>query len=144
MELLETIQAAWAFTGLVPRSILDVNRFGNVLVEDDTGAVWRITPEELSCERIASSSTVLERQRQSTEFQTDWNMERLVSLATSELGAPTEGRCFCLKIPAVLGGKYELENLATISILELISFAGDLASQIKDLPVGTNVRLTVK
>jgi hypothetical protein len=71
-------------------------------------------------------------------------MERLVSLATSELGAPTEGRCFCLKIPAVLGGKYELENLATISILELISFAGDLASQIKDLPVGTNVRLTVK
>jgi hypothetical protein len=143
MELLDTIGTAWGFTGLVPRSILAVNAFGNLLVEDVTGSVWRIRPEELSCERIASSIIELDDRRKSDEFQTNWNMERLVSIATLEFGSLPKGRCFCLKIPAVLGGKYERDNLGTNSLLELISSSGDLASQIKDLPDGANVRLIV-
>lgn len=85
MELIDAIRTAWEFTGVIPRSIVDVNSFGNVLVEDENAGVWRICPEELSCKQIASSTDELDEQRQSNEFQTDWNMERLVTLAFQNL-----------------------------------------------------------
>jgi hypothetical protein len=144
MELLDTIRTAWAFTGIVPREVLDINAFGNVLVEDEHRAVWRISPEMLSCERIASSRNEFTELLTSPDFKRGWEMERLVNIATSALGTPPAGRCFCFKIPTVLGGLYERDNIGTISLAELISFAGDLGSQIKDLPDGTKVRFVVK
>jgi hypothetical protein len=143
MDLLDTIRTAWGFTGLEPCFIVDENAFGNLLVQDATGQIWRICPEELSCTPVASSARELQELRASRDFQTDWAMERLASLATSALGRPTEGRCFCLKIPAVLGGKYECNNLATITLSELIAVTGDMAHQTKDLPDGANVTLNV-
>jgi len=144
MELLATIQTAWGFTGLVPRSILEVNAFGNLLVEDETGSIWRVCPEDLSCEPIAASKQALDALRKTNEFQIDWSMERLVSLATAKLGSPDQGRCFCLKIPAVLGGGCGTEKYGTISLVELISCSGELASQIKEVPDGAKVRLVTK
>ena len=143
MDLLETIRSAWGFTGLAPRSIVAENPFGNLLVEDVSGRIWRICPEELSCNAVASSPQDLQRLRSTPDFLTDWEMEQLVSLATSALGTPMEGRCFCLKVPAVLGGSYERENLDTILLSELISTAGDMAQQINDLPDGAKVKLTI-
>jgi hypothetical protein len=139
MQLLETVRRAWGFTGLVPGRVLDINPFGNLLVEDAGGRIWRICPEELSCEPVATTQQELQQVRSAD----DWKMERLVALATDSLGAPGEGRCFCLKIPGVLGGKYEVANLGTIPVLELVAVSGDIASQIKDQPDGAKVRLRI-
>lgn len=136
MELLEIVRESWGFTGLVPARIVDTNAFGNVLVEDVHGQPWRICPEELSCAPLVASMDEL-------RSSTDWTMERLVLLATASLGTPADGRCFCLKIPAVLGGKYEAENFGTITVEELIAFSGDCAFQIKDLPDGAQVELKI-
>jgi hypothetical protein len=70
-------------------------------------------------------------------------MQRLVSVASSVFGTPTEGRSFCLKIPAVLGGKYERDNIGTITLSELISASGHMALQIKDVPDGAKVTLEI-
>ena len=63
--------------------------------------------------------------------------------ALAAFGPVPEGRCYCLKIPAVLGGKYEISNMATISLNELISFAGDVAQQIEGLPDGTQMEIQI-
>ena len=143
MALLGTVARAWGFTGLVPRAIVDTNAFGNLLVEDVEGQVWRICPEELSCKVIAASRSELARLQASSDFQEDWSMERLVAVGARSLGSLSSGRCFCLKIPAVLGGGYERDNMGTISVAELIAVSGDMAQQIKDLPAGTKVELEV-
>jgi hypothetical protein len=143
MELLGTVANAWGFTGLVPRTIVDENAFGNLLVEDIGGQVWRICPEELSCKVVAASRSELTRLQASSDFQEDWAMERLVEAATRFLGSLSSGRCFCLNIPAGLGGAYERENMGTISVAELIAASGDIAEQIKDLPPGTKVDIKV-
>jgi hypothetical protein len=143
MDLLDTVRSAWGFTGVKARSIIDQNAFGNLLLEDSAGQIWRICPEELSCERVASSAQELRDLRESPDFVTNWEMQRLVSLASSALGTPSEGRCFCLKIPAVLGGKYEVDNIGIITLSELISVSGDLALQIKDVPNGAQIKLNV-
>jgi hypothetical protein len=143
MELLGTVAKAWGFTGLVPRAIIDENAFGNLLVEDIEGRVWRICPEELSCKVVAASRSELVRLQTSAEFQEDWAMEGLVAVAARFVGSLSSDRCFCLKIPAGLGGAYERDNMGTISVVELIAASGDIAEQIKDLPPGTKVDLKV-
>jgi hypothetical protein len=139
VELVDIVSRSWGFTGLSPLRVLDVNAFGNLLVEGEDGRVWRICPEELSCEIVAASSRDLEHITSSE----DWKMTRLVDVATAALGSPSAGRCFCLKIPGVLGGQYAAANIGTISIAELIDFAGDVASQIKDLPDGAKIKFKI-
>ena len=45
------------------------------------------------------------------------------------------------KTPFVLGGEYELANLAAVDSVELMKYMGDLAHQIYRLPDGTKIKL---
>jgi len=64
-------------------------------------------------------------------------------LAKAKFGALPEGRKFCLKIPGVLGGKYEESNIGTISLAKLIRASGYLALEIRELPDGAQVQLSI-
>jgi hypothetical protein len=44
----------------------------------------------------------------------------------------------------VLGGTYEIENMAIKSTLEWLAVSGDVGRQIKDLPPGAEIRLDVR
>ena len=143
MELIDVVRRAWEFTGLVPSSVLDTNAFGNLLVEDTSGRVWRICPEELSCAIVAATRNDFEKLRRSPEFSEDWQMTRLVEVARSSLGALGPGRCYCLKVPAIIGGSYAVDNLGTITLSELIDVSGHIAVRVKDLPDGARVELKI-
>jgi hypothetical protein len=132
--VLKTIRNAWRWTGLNPAQIEAVNAFGNVIVRAVDGAYWRICPEELSCEVIARDAQEHAVLWADAHFQLDWQMERLVRLAQSRFGPVPDGRCYCLKVPAVLGGAYDMDNLGTIDLDELIACTGDVAEQIKEAP----------
>ena len=69
--------------------------------------------------------------------------KNLVKEAISELGALKPGERYCLKIPAVIGGDYKVENIGKIKFGELISNSGDLAYQIKDLDDGQEIELKI-
>lgn len=137
------INKAWSFTGLVARRVVDLNRFGNLIVEAEDGRHWRIIPEELSCAVIADSADSFRQVADKDGFKADWQMNRLVEAATAALGAPGDGRCFCLKMPGVLGGEYSVANVGTIALEELIRFAGELARQTRDVPDGGKIRFRV-
>jgi hypothetical protein len=47
---------------------------------------------------------------------------------------------FTLTIPAPLGGDFSANNIAAVSLREVIGYSGDVARQIKDLPKGARVR----
>lgn len=143
-KIVDVINESWAWIGLNAVECLESGPFGNVIVRARDGRFWRICPEELSCEVIAESTEKLSLLLADQEFQQDWQMAVLVDLAVRNLGVQPPDRCFCLKIPAVLGGPYESDNIGTISRSELLKFAGYLAEQIKDLPDGCQVELVVK
>ena len=140
---LKTIESSWSWIGLKPDAIIKTNAFGNLIVRAKDGAFWRICPEDLTCEMIACDHNQFQALWSSMEFQHDWQMQVLVQLAASELGPVSVDRCYCLKIPSVLGGPYEKHNLGTISRLELISFSGFVAQQIENVPDGGKITLKV-
>jgi hypothetical protein len=140
MAILTTIRDSWGWTGLQPAAVVERNAFGNVIVRAADGAYWRICPEELGCKVIARNDAEYAALWSSNDFQIDWQMTRLVELATRSLGPLGEDRCYCLKIPAVLGGRYELSNFGIITHSELLAFTGDVAEQVNDVPDGATVR----
>jgi hypothetical protein len=141
VNLMEVVSDAWGFTGLAARAVVEVNPFGNLLVEDTAGRTWWLSPDQLSCKVVAPDPEGLAVLRSMAGFRTDWRMERLVTQATAALGSPGPGKCFCLKHPGPLGGAYDRDNLATLALPELIAYAGHLAEQIKDVPDGERVEI---
>ena len=143
MHILDEIADAWGWRGVRPRALVMQNEFGNVIFTDDDGQYWRICPEELSCEVVATNGEDFARLQNTDEFLKDWAMRELVERTRSMLGMPAAERCYCLKIPATLGGAYTLANIGTIDRAELISFSGDIAKQIDDVPDGAQIRLRI-
>ena len=143
MQILDKIADAWGWRGIRPSALVMQNEFGNVIVTDEDGRYWRICPEELSCEIVADNDEEFARLVRTEEFVSDWMMRELVDQARSNFGTPPTERCYCLKIPASLGGYYAPDNMATIDRTELIAVSGDLAKQIDGLPDGTTINLEI-
>ena len=143
-SIVTAINQAWHWTGVEAAEVICTNAFGNVLFRTVAYDYWRICPEELRCERVAADRIELGELLADPEFALDWEMSKLVEAATAKLGDLEDGQAFCLRVPAVLGGTYDNENLAVLPSLELLAVSGDLAHQIKDLPEGQRVRLTVR
>jgi hypothetical protein len=143
MRILDVIADAWSWKGVRPRALVIQNAFGNVIFADEDGQYWRICPEELSCELVAADTEEFAKLQNTDEFLKDWTMRELVERVRSTLGLLPSERCYCLKIPAILGGTYTLANIGTIDRAELISFSGHVAKQVNDLPDGAQIRLRI-
>ena len=143
MNLVEELRESWGWVGLDPIEVVGENDFGNLIIKDKSGRYWRLCPEELSCEVVAHNREELDALSHNQEFLHDWYMRNLVTEAKEKLGPLAEGRKYCLKIPGILGGEYGGSNLATVPLVELVRFSGDVANQIKDLPSGTKIELKV-
>ena len=114
-----------------------------LIVRATDGQYWRICPEDLTCKIIAESRPHLDAVNETQEFRRDWWMKSMVDDAVRLLGPLEEGRKYCLKMPAVLGGPYDPSNFGTSPLLELIAFSGDTARQIKDLPDGAEIKIKI-
>lgn len=143
-NLLPIVRESWGWTGCNPVEVVAVNAFGNLILRDDEGRFWRLCPEDVYCRIVAQSRADYDALLGSEDFLSDWEMIELVRAARENLGVPGSGRCYCLKLPGVLGGEYGGDNLATTSLPELIAFSGDFGRQIKDLPDGTQIELEVE
>jgi hypothetical protein len=143
-SVLDVLRASWSWVLSGALRVLAQNSFGNVLVELGDGSIWRVCPEDLDISKVAESEGGLAERWADPEFQADWTVESWVEAAESALGRLEEGQCYGFKIWPVLGGTYEVENMAIKSMLEWLAVSGDAARQIKDLPPGAQVRLDIR
>jgi len=137
--VVDIVKRSWGWIGIEPVEVVAMNSFGNLLIKDATNRYWRLCPEDLYCQIVAENDASLATLLKDPDFAEDWEMRELVRLAHKKLGPLENGRRYCLKIPGILGGAYDEQNLATIALGELISFSGHLAGQIKDLPEGSKI-----
>lgn len=144
MQLVAIIEASWGWAGLKPLLVVGDNAFGNLIVKDVEERYWRLCPEDLYCRVIAASRSELDTLSSDQDFLHDWSMTELTRQAKERLGPLRPGFKYCLKIPGALGGQYGGDNLATMSLEELISASGSIAKQVDQLPDGARVNLVVE
>ena len=137
--LTEIVNQDWSWAGISAVAVTAVSPMGHLIVRDEAGAFWYLDPEVVTLEQVAIDETGLFAHMNQAETREIWESLALVAAAHDRFGDPGEGRCYALKVPALLGGEYIPENLCTISIAELISFTGSLGLQTHDLPDGHKV-----
>lgn len=137
--MLEIINNKWEWLNIKFIKIIDENDFGNLILLNNDKSIWRICPEELQCEKISGSLEEFLEIQKTEEFIEDWNLNFLKTEAIRKFGKLNENEKFTLIKPAVLCGKYELENIIKLPFNKLIEFSADLAFQIKDLQDGQKI-----
>ena len=143
MSLVDEIRQFWGWVGLDPVEVVGENDFGNLMIKDVDGKYWRLCPEDCYCRVLVSNREELDALSTDQAFLHDWYMRALVQLAHEKCGPLVEGKKYCLKIPRILGGEYDGDNLAVAPLVELVRISGDIAKQTQDLPDGAKVRLRV-
>jgi len=137
--LAEIVNQDWSWAGISAAAVTAISPMGHLIVRDEVGAFWYLDPEVVTLEQVAIDGTGLFAHMNRADTREVWESLALVEAAHDQLGDAGEGRCYALKVPALLGGKYVPENLCTIPIAELISFTGSLGRQTRDLPDGQKV-----
>ena len=142
--LINKINESWGWIGIVAKDLVETNDFGNIIFKSTENDFWRICPEELSCAKIANNDLEFQDLKKQKDFIEDWHFDNLTQIAINAFGQLAENEKFCLKKPGVIGGEYKIENIGKIDFVQLISFSGDLAFQIKDLKDGQKIKIEIK
>ncbi len=141
MNLLKEIKGAWGWTGVDPIEIVTENDFGNLILKDNEDQFWRLCPEDLYCEVVATSIDEYNELIQNKEFVDDWFMDSMVEEAKKSIGDLKSNCKYYMVIPGVLDGEYGGDNVKMASFVEIIKVSADVAKQIKDLPDGAEIKL---
>lgn len=143
MSIINEIKESWGWVGIDPVQVVGENDFGNLMIEDSQGKYWRLCPEDVYCEIVASSREELNQLSADQEFLEDWHMQTLVEQAKENLGTLSEGYKYSLVTPGALGGEYAISNIKAAPLIEIVRFSGQVALQIKDMPDGAQIELKV-
>jgi hypothetical protein len=143
MNIIKLLKESWGWTGLEPKEIVGENDFGNLIIKDVQNKYWRLCPEDFYCEVIAETKEELDSLSKDQEFLHDWYMQSLVEQAKEKFGVLTKDKKYYFVIPCILGGKYDISNIKSTKLTEIIALSGDIGQQIKDLPDGAQVKLSV-
>jgi hypothetical protein len=119
------------------------NLFAHVFIVLDDSTVHMLDIDSGTLDHVADSREAF---RDMLKHDDNFNQQFMAVLVDRcrEAGIRLNpGQCYSLVIPAVLGGKYDIENIKPISMAEYYSFMASVHSQIKDLPDGSRVVLKI-
>lgn len=110
--------------------------FGDVFLRSADG-VWFLDMLEGSFARRWPDLVSLQSELSTDEGQDEFLMGGLAISAHSNGVTPVATQVLTFKIPPVLGGPIEVENIAAMDYVVVSSIAGQLHRQVNDLPPGT-------
>jgi hypothetical protein len=120
-----------------------MNKFGKLFLVATDGTILYFNVTGWAIEKVAENKDEFCDLLNDDGNANYWLMIPLVDKMVAAGITLTDGRCYCFKIPTMLGGEYSVENAATISIEEHFRVNADLYEEVKDLPDGTKVELRV-
>jgi hypothetical protein len=105
------------------------------------GKVWRFNPESAAREEVARhldewAEKILADYSFETGYQQahDWQQQN---------GRLMEGQRLIPRVPFIMGGKYEADNLFALDAVKGMRYRADIWKQIRDLPDGSPIQLKI-
>ena len=120
-----------------------VNRFCDVIFVPEDGTVHLLDAGAGTVKQLASSREDFFRQVDLGDNADNWFLISLTDQCTAAGLILGQAQCYSFKVPPVLGGKYELENIVPTDLVVNFSFLAQIHQQTKDLPEGTPINLVV-
>jgi Domain of unknown function (DUF1851) len=120
-----------------------VNRFCDLFIVPADGTVLKLDVGCGSLEKVAESRDDFCTRIDEADNGDDWLMIPLVDELVAAGVRLKPGECYGFKIPPVVGGEYDLQNIAPISIPDYLAAFGSIHEQIKDLPDGAQIQFEI-
>jgi len=112
-------------------------------LEPRSGGVWWLNAGTAEVSRVAGSVEEFQGLL-GTDLVDDWFMPDLVERLHGAGKCPSPGECFTyVMLPVFREGTYEVSNLNPVSAREHFALTGHILREIRKLPDGVNVRITV-
>ena len=122
--------------GLRPFSL---TLFGDWFFEDDDGRVHFLDTVGGELSQIAPTRDAFLAMRERSENLDQWYMADLALLCLERGLRPREGECLSFKIPPVLGGPLDPDNIEVCDLMVHESLTAQLHRGGKELPEGTTI-----
>lgn len=135
--------STWAW--LVPGefTVWFVNRFGDLFLVYEDGAVSRLDVGGGSLEKLAESRGEFSDLIDEGNNANDWLMMPLVDQLVSAGMKLGPGQCYSYAQLPVLGGDYTVANTRVVPFAQHYKAFGPIHEKLKDLPDGTTVKFVV-
>ena len=121
-----------------------VNRFGDIFFVSDDGGVHLLDVGRCVVERLADSRQDFIEQIHVADNADGWLLIPLVDQCVSEGLVLSASQSYGDKVPPILGGEYDTQNLEPTDLSVHYSILGDIFAQTKDLPDGTRIRTVIQ
>ena len=140
-EALDCNRLLTAWRWLVPESLrpFSLTIFGDWFFEDSTGRVVFLDTVAGQLLEIARSRQAFLTECTKQENLDDWFMADFAMLCWERGIQPGPGQCLSFKIPPVLSGPMEVDNVEVCDLMVHESILGQVHRGVKDLPEGTRI-----
>jgi hypothetical protein len=145
IEEIDWSEALSTWGWLLPNelSIWMVNRFGDLfLIADDT-SILHLDMGTGSISQLAKDEAQFIELVTDADHANNWFFVPLVDQLVDSGTVLDAKQCYGFKVLPLLGGSYELDNIAVFPTAEYIRTMGHLHEQLKDLPDDAHVELRV-
>lgn len=131
--------------GVLPASftVWLVNRVGGVFAVFEDGSVHMLDVGTGVVQRLADNRDDFATRIDADNNANNWLMIPLVDQCVAAGLTLSEDQCYGYKVPPILGGKYEVENVSPINLSVHYSLLADIFRQTKGLPDGTRIKAVV-
>ena len=134
---------AWSW--LLPQGDLTlwlVNRCGDLFLVYGDETVHMLDMGRGTLTQVAADRDDFALKMGDPRHASDWLLIPLINQIVAAGIVLAEGQCYGYRKLPILGGSYTVDNFAPISVADFIGGCGTLHLQLKDLPDGTEVRIT--
>jgi hypothetical protein len=139
----ERLLSEWRWLCPSQMRLIARNGFGELFLQDETGAVFRLGTSIGKLTRVASSDSEFRELAARTEEKEEWFAESQLRACADRGLCPTNTQCIGFSIPLVFAESGSSDAYIA-DLYEYVSFLGDLNRQISTLPDGAKVRLRVQ
>ena len=115
------------------------SKFGDWFLERPGGTVDFLDAIEGTLRQVAPNVDEFRRLINTREKQEAWLLSHLVLACHGKGMVPGPRQCYGFKLPPVLGGGIELENIELLDLQLCVSLAGQIHRQSVGLPEGTRI-----
>jgi hypothetical protein len=135
--------ASWAWLLPPEVTVWIVNRFGDLFLVLDDGAVHMLDVGAGSLSKVASSREDFSCHIDEGGNANKWLLIPLVDELEATGITLGKGQCYSYwRLPA-LGGAYSMENVKVVSLEHQFKAFGPIHEKIKDLPDGTRIKFEI-
>lgn len=120
-----------------------VNRFGDLFMIFEDGSLHHLDIQLGTVTKRGDSKQAFLENLLEGNNAADWLYMNYVQLAESEEMFLQKGECYAFKIPPVLSGEYTVDNLCVSKIEENFTLLSGIHEQIRELPEGSTVNVTL-